>query len=144
MTTKEKYYVFINKLKSYNYLKNEIIDINKELSDKWYDLFGVRGVDPSKIRIENYDQKKADEQIIEKLNLYNQLEKEKQKEIDHINYQLNQIDEQLIRMDDLTRNIFIDKYINNISFEQLSKKYSLSIGGLQSKMRSEFNKGAKK
>ena len=136
---------FRNEISNYNFYVEKIIKIKEEIDDKYYELFGVRGVDPSKESLENKNNNAIELKRLESIEKFDLFKKEKEDEIKRLKSQIDYILKVLNQMDPLTSKIFISIYINNKSYAETCLRLNLidsdnkpKIGELQYIMKKAF------
>lgn len=136
---------FRNEISNYNFYVEKIIKIKEEIDDRYYELFGVRGVDPSKESLENKNNNAIELKRLESIEKFDLFKKEKEDEIKRLKSQIDHILKVLNQMDPLTSKIFISIYINNKSYAETCLKLNLidsdnkpKIGELQYIMKKAF------
>ena len=136
---------FRNEISNYNFYVEKIIMIKEEIDDSYYELFGVRGVDPSKESLENKNNNAIELKRLENIEKFDLFKKEKEDEIKRLKSQIDHILKVLNQMDPLTSKIFISIYINNKSYAETCLRLNLidsdnkpKIGELQYIMKKAF------
>lgn len=136
---------FRNEISNYNFYVEKIIKIKEEIDDRYYELFGVRGVDPSKESLENKNNNAIELKRLESIEKFDLFKKEKEDEIKRLKSQIDHILKVLNQMDPLTSKIFISIYINNKSYSETCLRLNLidsdnkpKIGELQYIMKKAF------
>ena len=136
---------FRNEISNYNFYVEKIIKIKEEIDDRYYELFGVRGVDPSKESLENKNNNAIELKRLENIEKFDLFKKEKEDEIKRLKSQIDHILKVLNQMDPLTSKIFISIYINNKSYAETCLRLNLidsdnkpKIGELQYIMKKAF------
>lgn len=136
---------FRNEISNYNFYVEKIIKIKEEIDDRYYELFGVRGVDPSKESLENKNNNAIELKRLENIEKFDLFKKEKEDEIKRLKSQIDHILKVLNKMDQLTSQIFISIYINNKSYAETCLRLNLidsdnkpKIGELQYIMKKAF------
>lgn len=140
-----KLQVFRNEISNYNYYLKKQEKILEEISDKRYELFGIRGLDPSKQRLENTNYNTIELQKLRNIEKYEKFYKEKIKQYNRIAMQIEYIETTLNNLDELTKSIFTKIYIEKKSYSKTCKELNLidenkkpKIGELQYLMKKAF------
>ena len=116
---------FRNEISNYNFYVEKIIKIKEEIDDRYYELFGVRGVNPSKESLENKNNNAIELKRLENIEKFDLFKKEKEDEIKRLKSQIDHILKVLNKMDPLTSKIFISIYINNKSYAETCLRLNL-------------------
>lgn len=129
---------FRNEISNYNFYKQEIEKLKEQIDDKFYQMFGLHAVDPSKYFLENKNYKSQEYQKLDSLEKFDIYKEEKLKQIKRMQDQIDHIDKVLFELDDKARSIFIKIYIEDKSYKQASKELNIPIGELQYIMKKSF------
>ena len=135
---------FRNEISNYNYYKREIRRLEEEISDYYYQLFGIRGVDPGKYNIENKNYIGREYQTLSNIERFDLYKEERIRQITRMRAQVEHIDSILNSFDKLTRSVFIEIYIENRSYVETCMDLKLmengkpKIGELQYIMKKAF------
>ena len=140
-----KLQAFRNEISNYAYYKIAIAKMKEEIWNMEYMLFGVHGVDPSKVYIENRNYTAIEYEKLIKIEKFEVFKKKKTAEIDRMQKQIDRIDYLLHRMDKDTRRIFELIYINGLSYKETCLRMGLidsngkpRTGELDYLMKKEF------
>lgn len=116
---------FRNELSNYKFYKKKLDEIEESIEDMRYKLFGVHGVDPSKVTIENKNYDAIDYERLIKLEKFQEFVNEQTEEINRIGKQLMHIHSILAKMDKTTRQVFVCIYVNKMSYPETCLKIGL-------------------
>lgn len=129
---------FRNEISNYNFYKQEIVKLKEQIDDKFYQIFGLHAVDPSKYFLENKNYKAQEYQMLDSLEKFSIYKEEKLKQIKRMQDQVDYVDEVLLGLDNKAKSVFTKIYIEERSYRQASKELDTPIGELQYIMKKSF------
>lgn len=127
MNVKDGVKALKNELRNYNYNRKKYYKISELIDDMWYEIAGVKAIDPSKVTLENHNQALSEERRLDLLEKIEKYEIERRR----IEIQLNYVEHIIEQIEDDMKEPIKDIYIYGHTFQYASMKYDLYCSYLQ-------------
>lgn len=132
---KKEIEIFKDELKYYLWLKDMVKRLEDKLEDLLYQMGGVKGISYDKVPV-NMNEQNKNENKLDLIEKYNKIENELNKYKKRLDY----IDGVLGAMNIYDRKMFLLKYEEGLSFQQIANQYYISKAGLFYRMQRVLEK----